>query len=71
MSKKLKTLDQHNSTAVYSFDFNKPEPNGIACPKCSEELYDSLPIMTLMSIPPKKNVVCMKENCGYIGYRIA
>jgi C4-type Zn-finger protein len=73
MSKKLKTLDEHNSTAraVHSFDYNKPQTNGIACPKCGEELYDSQPMMTLTSNPPQKNVACMKENCGYVGYRIA
>jgi C4-type Zn-finger protein len=71
MSKKLKTLDEHNSTAriIQSFD-NKPNKNGIACPKCGSELYDSNPMITLASFPAKKNIACMKEDCGYIGYRI-
>lgn len=71
--KKLKTLSEHNSTAwaIHLIDQNKPCPNGIACPNCGAELYDSQPMMTLTSNPPKKSIVCMNEKCGYIGYRIA
>lgn len=48
---------------------NKPHPNGIACPKCGKELWDSNPSMTLTSNPPQKNVHC--PACGYHGYRVA
>jgi hypothetical protein len=48
-----------------------PVPNGIACPKCGEELLDTQPNVTLASMPPKKNVGCSSEKCDYIGYRIA
>lgn len=71
-NKKLKTLDEHNTeymqyhTAMYD---NRPQKNGIACPNCESELFDSDPFMTLTSNPPKKSVHC--ENCGYRGYRIA
>lgn len=43
--------------------------NGIACPKCGEELCDSQPSIILASYPPKKNVHCSK--CGFVGYRLA
>lgn len=70
MEKKLKTLDEHNTeyrsyhTALYD---NRPQKNGIACPECGSELWDSNPFMTLTSNPPKKSVHC---DCGYTGYRI-
>ena len=69
---KLKTLDEHNTeyrayhTAMYD---TRPQRNGIACPKCQTELWDSNPMMTLTSNPPQKSVHC--DNCGYHGYRIA
>ena len=71
-AKKLKTLDEHNSTNMqshFSLNDNKPIKNGIECPDCGEELYDSNPMVTLTSMPPKKNISC--KNCGYTGYRIA
>jgi DNA-directed RNA polymerase subunit RPC12/RpoP len=69
----LLSLDEHNSNAwstqvnmnMYS---SEPKRNGIACPKCGNELMDSNPMMTLTSHPAKKNVHCSK--CGYTGYRI-
>lgn len=42
--------------------------NGISCPTCSSELYDSNPNITLTSNPPKKDIHCQ---CGYKGYRVA
>jgi hypothetical protein len=68
--KELKSLAEHNAeywsyhTALYD---NRPQRNGIACPKCESELWDSNPNVTLTSNPPKKNVHC---DCGYTGYRI-
>jgi hypothetical protein len=70
----LKTLEQHNSM---NFTIHRglfpPSPvfNGIACPKCGEELLDTKPNETLTSIPPKKNVGCSSDKCDYTGYRIA
>ena len=65
----MKTLDQFNEERrkTYKID-NFPVKNGIACPLCGKELYDTHPNMTLASNPPQKNVHC---NCGYKGYRIA
>jgi hypothetical protein len=73
MNKNLKSLDEHNAErwkwhSHSSISFNKPVLNGIACPKCEEELFDTNPWMTLTSNPPKKNVHCSK--CDYHGYRI-
>lgn len=72
-NKKLKSLSEHNSLAwiTHSVDHNTPVRNGIACPKCGEELYDSSPMVTLTSNPPQKNVACMNKVCGYVGFRIA
>tara|TARA_R110000764_G_scaffold151300_1_gene238775 strand:- start:321 stop:539 length:219 start_codon:yes stop_codon:yes gene_type:complete len=72
MSKKLKNLNEHNaqaSSSQWAMNDNRPVLNGIACPKCSEELYDSSPMMTLTSMPAQKNVHCSK--CDHVGYRIA
>jgi C4-type Zn-finger protein len=74
MAKKLKSLAEHNtisSTFHWSMLNQKPVPNGIACPKCGEELLDTQPYMTLTSMPPQKNVGCSSEECDYTGYRIA
>lgn len=69
----MKTLDEHNDAARKAHkvldEMNKPHPNGIACPVCETELWDSDPMMTLTSNPPQKNIHCLA--CGYRGYRIA
>lgn len=72
MSKKLKNLDEYNAqqnNLHWKLNSYEPQLNGIACPECGEELYDSSPMITLASMPPKKNVHCSK--CDYVGYRIA
>jgi len=69
--KPLKSLEQFNAEKMENmprWGMNK-ERNGIACPNCGEELYDSDPFVTLTSYPAKKNVHC--EKCNYSGYRIA
>lgn len=47
----------------------EPHPNGIECPECQKELWDSDPCVSLMSNPPQKNIHC--PECGYRGYRLA
>ena len=47
----------------------EPHPNGIACPECGKELWDSSPAITLDSSPPEMHINC--PACGYKGYRIA
>ena len=74
MAKRLKSLEEHNtlsSTAYRGLFPPLPEFNGIACPKCGEELLDTQPNVTLSSLPPQKNVGCSSEKCDYTGYRIA
>ena len=68
-NKPLKPLNEHNEEATRGYlDFGKPRPNGIACPECGEELWDSNPASVLASYPPKLNVHCLA--CGYRGYRV-
>lgn len=70
MKKKLKSLENHNAEAISNNQLyygNQPKLNGIACPKCGEELFDSNPMITLTSYPAQKNVHCSK--CDYVGYR--
>lgn len=70
--KNLKSLNKHNEdkNKLYrQLNLNSPQLNGITCPECGEEMYDSNPMMTLTSIPAQKNVHCSK--CDYVGYRIA
>lgn len=72
MEKKLTPLKEFNLKARQShWDFlhGNPVLNGIACPMCGGELYDSMPSITLASNPPQKNVHC--SNCKFCGYRIA
>lgn len=74
MAKQLKSLDEHNSmsSTIHRGLFPpRPIPNGIACPKCGEEMLDTQPNVTLTSMPPKKNVGCSSDKCDYTGYRIA
>ena len=72
MEKKLKTLNEHDSERLglyYGLYENTPKPNGIGCPQCGEELVDSMPNITLTSLPPKKDIHC--PYCDFRGYRLA
>jgi len=65
----MQTLDEFNKQRMKFYQSNNiSNKNGIACPKCGEEMFDSSPNVTLTSNPPQKNVAC---KCGYRGYRIA
>ena len=55
------------TTSTTFYPNNNPQPNGIKCPKCGEELMDTYPNMILTSDPPQKNVHCPK--CDHKGYR--
>jgi len=70
--KELKTLDEHDRGRMVMhqarLDAMKPHPNGIACPDCGEELWDSDPSIVLTSNPPKKYIHC--DNCTYKGYAL-
>lgn len=70
MTKILKSLSEFNEERRWFYEDNtKPKPNGIACPKCGEELWDKEPSITYTSNPPQKKVACIA--CDYEGYRIA
>ena len=65
MSKELKKLDEFNEQRrqLYWFsNLNIPELNGIACPKCNEELFDSNPTIILRRLrgisrfPPRRKL---------------
>lgn len=68
----MKTLEDHNRQRTEQYrnlNSNEPRLNGIKCPDCGAELYDSCPTLTLASSPPQKNTMC--KNCEYTGYRVA
>ena len=63
----MKTLEEHNAEQEFYKALSKPKQNGIACPKCGAELWDSS-AMILFSVPPRKDVHC--PECDYTGYRL-
>ena len=69
----MKTLAEHNKQRMEQYSalrkMQESHANGIACPECGAELWDSNPMMTLPSSPPRKNVHCPK--CNYRGYMMA
>ena len=69
----MKTLAEHNQQRHDEFTtrelMNEAHPNGIECPKCKAELWDSSPMLTLTSNPPQKNIHC--PQCHYVCYRLA
>lgn len=63
----MKTLEEFNEERVK--EPLQPCKNGIECPNCKEELYDTSPSAVLTSYPPQKKVNCM--NCNFKGLRYA
>ena len=62
------TLSNNQDVATnVNFNGGTPIPNGLPCPKCKCEMYDTHPLITLTTYPAQKNVHCSK--CGYTGYR--
>ena len=69
MGKKLIELKEYNQQRRKTYRRSKePVPNGIACPECGKEMVDTHPGVTLMSLPPKKDIHC--PECGYKDYRV-
>jgi hypothetical protein len=63
--RKLVSLDEHNAEAAEAYrQLGQPCLNGIACPSCGKELYDSSPAITWPTAPPSKSIHC---SCGYKG----
>jgi DNA-directed RNA polymerase subunit RPC12/RpoP len=67
----MKTLEEFNNMRLDWHqrvnDAEKPKPNGISCPECTAELWDTDPRITLTSNPPQKNIHC--PECGFRGLR--
>lgn len=66
----LKSLDEHNKQALGIWGPTKLEckvKNGIACPNCGAELFDSNIFVKLSTYPPQYRTHC--ENCDYQGTR--
>lgn len=66
----LESLDEHNKRALGIFGPTKLEckvKNGIACPNCGAELFDSDVFVKLSSHPPQYRTHC--ESCDYQGTR--
>ena len=65
------TLEQHNAiTTARSLRLSlsqEPKRNGIECPDCNAELYDSSAGVVLASMPAQYNIHC--GECSYSGYR--
>lgn len=71
---RLVSLDEHDRARAARYDGATGRAterclNGIACPGCGAELYDSEPHVVLPAIPPKKRVVC--HQCRFAGVRVA
>ena len=67
--KALISLADHNARHCYTMPSNEPVLNGIGCPECAAELFDSEPMITLTSMPAQKRVHC--SACDYLGTRLA
>jgi hypothetical protein len=66
----LESLDEHNKRALGIFGPTNLEckvKNGIACPNCGAELFDSNIFVKLSSYPPQYRTHC--ESCDYEGTR--
>jgi DNA-directed RNA polymerase subunit RPC12/RpoP len=64
MTKKLISLEEHNRIAT---QINETGGNGIACPNCDSELFDSPNNIVLTSWPAQYLTIC--KNCNYKGTR--
>lgn len=62
--KKLISLEEHNKRATQP---NETGGNGIACPNCGSELFDSVDSIVLTSMIPQYYIFC--RECNYKGTR--
>ena len=66
----LKSLEDHNKETLGWFEPTKLKfkvVNGIACPNCGAELFDTNAFQPLLSWPPQYRIHC--ESCDYQGTR--
>ena len=67
----MKSLAEHEAEFESAYDpnvSNEPTLNGISCPRCGQEMWDTRPRFTVSTKIPKKAIHC---TCGYRGYRTA
>lgn len=72
--KKLVSLHEHDLAMAQAHQLaraEQPRPNGIACPRCGNELFDSRPTERYACSPPRMSIQCYAAGCGYTGTRIA
>lgn len=70
--RKLQALKSFNRLRQEEFNrVRSPCRNGIACPECGVELYDSnsSPVKFSYEAPPKKKIYC--ANCDFWGHRLS
>lgn len=66
----LKSLEDFNREQIEVYRrLREPHPNGIACPECRAELWDSNPSVLLTTHPPRVHIHC--PACGFSGSRVA
>lgn len=65
----LKSLAEHNEEVFRRHASIREEENGngLECPNCEAELYDSEPGIVLTSNPPQHRVAC--RECDFKGTR--
>jgi len=66
----LISLEDHQRKYLENYrerSSDKSRRNGIACPKCGAELYDSNPMVSYSSMPPSSPIHC--EECKFTGSR--
>ena len=65
----MTSLDEHNRIAIKRWSIGGEAClNGIECPQCGSELWDTSPNESLTSYPPQKRIHC--KTCGWGGFRI-
>ena len=64
----LQTLEEHEKekAVIHTFvESDKPKKNGIKCPKCETELFDTTPNLVVMACKTYIHCAC----CGWKGTR--
>jgi len=67
---KLKNLEEFNAekyAAHRATAATEARQNGIACPECGAELWDTYPPVVRVTEPLKTRIHC--QECDYWGYR--
>lgn len=66
----LKSLEQFNREQAELYRrLDETHPNGIACPECGSQLWDSNPSVLVLTKPPRVHIHC--PACGFSGSRVA